>query len=263
MESKSFSKQKWRLKIAYDGTDFHGWRATSTHASIHSTLLGTLKTILQEPIHLEGASRTDAGVHAVGQIATFESSSRMTDARLILALNALLPSSIRVIEVAKVDTSFHPTLSACSKEYRYYICNVPFQLPQWRAFSWHIPKHLDYNKMRAAAAILCGTHDFAAFCNQKHNESYADKKRRLTSLEIVPLEDDRLYISLVADAFLYKMARNLTGALVNIGKGTLSMAILKEILEGKDRRCAPLTAPAHGLFLHHITYRKELYGSSQ
>lgn len=223
-------------------------------ASIEETLEQTLVRVLQHPIHLQAASRTDAGVHARGQVANFFTSRDIPADKLQHSLNCLLPKDIAILSLEQVEGTFHPTLNATSKEYRYFVCHGKVQLPQQRLYSWHYPYALDIQAMRDAIPLLLGNRDFAAFCNTKKNSSYSHYIRDLQSIEIHQLPYDTLRFDIKGNHFLYKMVRNLVGTLVYVGCGKISIDALADIVKNADRTQAGMTAPALGLFLHHIHY---------
>ncbi|MDR3624850.1 MAG: tRNA pseudouridine(38-40) synthase TruA [Chlamydiales bacterium] len=242
------------LTVAYDGTHYLGWQKNQEGKSIEEALEKTLSQILQEKIILQAASRTDAGVHANEQIVNFFSSHHIEPKKLQMSLNALLPKDITIINVHPALTHFHPTLDCIAKEYHYYICNHHYQLPFHRNYSWHYFYPLELPLMQRSASLLIGKHDFATFCNTKKNEVYTHTVRNLTSIEIIPLPQNRICFKIVGENFLYKMVRNIIGTLVYIGNGKIPINKLSRILESCDRTQAGITAPAHGLFLHKVYY---------
>lgn len=247
--------QNIKLIIAYDGGAYLGWQKTQEGPSIEAALQATLEQILQHPIHLQAASRTDAGVHAQGQVVNFVVAKEPFDLhRLHTSLNSLLPKDIVVLSSEAAPPQFHPTLDSTSKEYRYYLCLGPVQLPQHRRYSWHEHHPLDIEKMHAAATALIGKHDFSAFCNFKKNAHYQDFVREVHNIEILPLDGHRLCIRVEGSHFLYKMVRNIVGTLVYIGRGKIPLEELPQLLASQDRTKLGVTAPAHGLFLHQISY---------
>lgn len=244
-----------KLILAYDGTAYLGWQKTNMGPSIEATLQTVLEQILQQPIILQAASRTDAGVHAIGQVVNFLANHPVTDRhRLKISLNSLLPKDLTVTDVQEASLSFHPTLDCCGKEYRYYLCYGSTQLPHHRFYSWHYPYRLEISEMRSAISDLTGQHDFTAFCNTKKNSHYKDFLREVTDIKIVEMEKERLCIIVKGNHFLYKMVRNIVGTLVYVGRGKISREQLSQVLENKDRRAAGMTAPAHGLFLQEVFY---------
>ena len=244
-----------KMIVAYDGGGYLGWQNTRSGPSIEATLQGILEKILQEKITLQAASRTDAGVHAVGQVVNFFSVFKNLDVkRLHYSLNSLLPKDITVREMEEAPITFHPTIDSQCKEYRYYICYDKLQLPHLRQHTWHYNYPLDVAAMREGAKLLTGKHDFAAFCNFKRNTFYTNYERTLISIEIEELPEKNLCIMVQGDHFLYKMVRNIVGTLVYIGSGDITVKDLPVILENRHRPAAGITAPAHGLFLHTVNY---------
>lgn len=243
-----------KLVLAYDGRNYLGWQKNKSGPSIEGTLQLILEKALQEPITLQAASRTDAGVHAQGQVVNFLTSKEKNLQRLQSSLNQLLPKDIAILSIESVPSTFHPTLSCQGKEYHYHTCYGYTQLPQHRFYSWHVPHPLNIDIMRHAATFLVGTHDFATFCNLKKSTTYSDFIRTVESIIIEQLENNRLLIRVTGNHFLYKMVRNLVGTLVYIGKGKLSINDLTKIIESRDRTQAGVTAPSHGLSLHQVLY---------
>lgn len=244
-----------KLKIAYDGTEYLGWQKTREGPSIEATLEKIISQILQEPVYLQAASRTDAGVHAHGQIVNFLATKQQIDLkRLQISLNQLLPKDIVVLETENAAPHFHPTLDAIGKEYRYSLCMGSYQFPEHRLYSWHcyLPINLDF--IREAISYFLGEKDFAAFCNVQKNRHYDSTIRRLNEITITEVEDNRLLFTIKGDHFLYKMVRNIVGTLVYVGQEKLPVSAIKEIISGKQRPDAGVTAPAHGLTLHTVFY---------
>lgn len=258
MELKAYSNNIV-LEIAYEGTQFLGWQKTMMGSSIEGTLQFVIEQILQHPVTLQAASRTDAGVHAKGQIVNFFTPKQLNFDQFKKSLNALLPKSIIVLNVFKAPASFHPTLSSAGKEYRYYVCNGVTQLPWHQNFSWHTYYPLDLEKMKKASLLLLGTHDFGSFCNVKKNETYTNTVRTLSSIEISSLEEMRLCFKIIGTSFLYKMVRNIVGTLVYIGRGKLTLCDLSKLLKTTDRTQAGITAPSCGLFLTKVFYDEESF----
>lgn len=242
------------LKIAYDGTAYKGWQNTKTLPTIESALEKALTQLLLVPPKLQAASRTDAGVHAQGQIVNFFSDTKLPLKGLKSRLNNLLPKDISVLDVFYAPFDFHPSLNAISKEYHYFVCNSSVQMPEKRLYSWHFPYPLDFELMKEAAQILTGHLNFEAFCNHKGNQNYQDYLREVSSIEITPLEHERIQFSVKGQKFLYKMVRNLVGTLLYVGSKKLSLEDLKEAVKSKDRRKIGVTAKAHGLSLYEIHY---------
>lgn len=243
-----------KLVLAYDGTRFLGWQKTPIGPSVEQTLQEALEKTLQHSVVVQAASRTDAGVHADGQVANFLTSKAPNVKQLYFSLNQLLPKDVVVLEVAEETANFHPTLDCIGKEYRYYICCGPVQRPNHRFYSWHVYYPLDLQKMGEALNHLIGTHNFFSFCNVRKHVEYKDYVRTVDLIEIHSLEKNRVFIRIRGNNFLYKMVRNLVGLLVDIGRGKLEVEDIPKILHARDRKKAGLSAPAHGLFLHHVRY---------
>ena len=244
-----------KLVIAYDGRAYLGWQKTRMGPSIEATLQEVIEQIIQHPTPLQAASRTDAGVHAQGQIVNFLTSKMDLNLdKFRASLNSLLPKDIVVLQAEWMPMSFHPTLDCISKEYRYFLCFGPTQLPHHRFYSWHVPYILDIEIMRQALPLLIGTHDFAAFCNVKKNARYSHYVREIQFLDLVELENKRLCLHIRGNHFLYKMVRNIIGTVVSIGRGKISLEMLPAILQSRSRPEAGMTAPAHGLFLFKIFF---------
>ena len=246
-----------KLLVAYDGTAFLGWQKTSMGPSIEESLEKALEQLLQEKISLQAASRTDAGVHAEGQIVNFcTDKDLMPLTKLQKGLNALLPSSIIILNIEEVESHFHPTLDNTGKEYHYFLCNTPYQQPKHRFFSWHVPVPVDILKMQQGTKILLGTHDFSAFCNERSLMD-RDPVCTLHSIDIEPLDKERICIKIRGDRFLFRMVRNLVGTLAYVGQEKISLTELENALKSLKRKNAGVTAPAHGLHLIEVFYKKK------
>lgn len=244
-----------KLKIAYDGSAYKGWQKTGTGTSIEEKLEAALQTLLQKPVLLQAASRTDAGVHAQGQVVNFVMSlDRVPIDQVVYRLNCLLPKDIAVLELQEVSENFHPTLDCHSKEYHYLVYCGQVQAPHQRHYAWHYHYPLNLLLMREAASLFLGTHDFSALCNEKKITSYDSYIRSVELIEIEEQFDELLCFKVRGNNFLYKMVRNIVGTLVHVGRGMISLDQMKSLLEGKDRRQAGITAPAHGLTLYHVNY---------
>jgi tRNA pseudouridine38-40 synthase len=244
-----------KLMIAYDGTSYKGWQKTRLGPSIESELGRALGRILQQPLLLEAASRTDAGVHADEQIVGLRLSEvRYPPERLVVSANSLLPPDIRIIEAEIVNEEFHATLSAKGKEYHYYFCLGSYQLPKWRHFSWHCHEKLDREEMERGARLLIGSYDFAALCNARKEQRYRTTVRTIDRVEFVDLPDGRLRLEMEGSAFLFRMARNIAGTLYAVGRGKFPATAIPEILRSGQRDQAGVTAPAHGLCLKKVNY---------
>jgi tRNA pseudouridine38-40 synthase len=239
--------------IAYFGAPYLGWQKTKMGPSIEETLEKTLQKILQQQVVLQAASRTDAGVHAEGQVVNFFLNKPICLRRLKHSLNGLLPKEISVVSAEVMKEDFHPTLDCVKKEYWYHICNEAIQSPFFRETSWHFPFPIDLEQMQKGAEHLLGSHDFSAFCNERQ---LWDRNTicLMEKIEILPIEQNRFCISMIADHFLYKMARNIAGTLAYVGCGKISADAIPSILNSQDRTQSGITAPAHGLKLKRIFY---------
>lgn len=254
MEAEMERQVKGRL--IYDGTDFLGWQETAMGPSIEQSLRKAAEQILQQKqkVSLEAASRTDAGVHSRGQVVGIRFSHAISPSRLQQGINALLPPTIRFVEVEEVSPAFHATLDCRKKSYHYYLSIGPYQLPHQRFTSWHRPK-LDLERMQEAARSLLGKWNFRAFANRCKGDDAINPICTLEKAEIGESEGEGdLQIHLLADRFLYRMARNIVGTLVAIGEHRLPPTLPSHLLAEKRRSLGGPTAPPHGLFLSHCYY---------
>lgn len=245
-----------RLVIAYDGTRYQGWQTQKHGQGIEELVLRAVRQIFPGADCVQGSSRTDAGVHALGLVAHVDvprAEFRMPARKALLALNAYLPEDIRIMQVARARADFHARFDAAGKEYRYRLWNAPAMNPLLRHVAWHIARPLDLAAMRAAAAPLVGRHDFRAFTA---NPGY-ERQSTVRTLTRVAVRRRGPEITLVieGDGFLYKMCRGIAGTLVQAGLGKIPPSAVPEILAGRDRRQAGMNAPAHGLTLWRVKYR--------
>lgn len=238
-----------RLTVAYDGTNYVGWQVQPNGVSIEEVLNKELKKITKEDIRVIGASRTDSGVHADGNICVFDTESRIPADKFKFALNEGLPADIVVQESDEVALSYHPRKMASVKTYEYRILNREIALPKERNYAhfYHYP--LDVEKMREAAKALVGTHDFRSFCSI--HTSVTDFVRTIYSID-VEKEGDIITIRITGSGFLYNMVRIIVGTLKEIGCGFRQVQNMQEVLDAKDRAAAGPTAPANGLTLKRI-----------
>ncbi len=241
----------YKLVIEYDGADFAGWQIQPDQRTVQGELQGALRVIAGEQIKLSGASRTDAGVHALGQVANFKTNKKLHPLRILKGVNALSGDDVQVVDVSLVDPEFHARFSAKGKTYRYHILNRQAPSAIYRNRCWHIPFSLDILPMSKAAEFLIGVHDFSSF-----QASACDAPSPVREINQVNIrrEEDFIIIDITANAFLNKMARNIVGALVQAGAGKIPPEGIKELLEKKDRTVAPPTAPATGLTLLEVHY---------
>ena len=240
-----------KLTIEYDGTNYHGWQVQPNGQTIQEVLEKALETILGVQTRLNGSGRTDAGVHALGQVANFFLAGDVELKRLQKGLNALAPRDIVVKQVELVPDSFDARRDARSRVYQYRIWNHPVPSAFYRGFSWHVYDPLNLSPMQEAIRFLEGEHNFASFqaagCDALH------PVRRIYHNSLNP-EGDLLVYTIEATAFLRHMVRNIVGTLVEVGRGERSPAAFAELLQAQDRRLAGPTAPPHGLFLVEVKY---------
>lgn len=242
-----------RLMLAYDGTGFRGWarQRDPSIRTIEGVVSAHLERVLQEPVKLSVAGRTDAGVHARGQVASFTTASSVRPEQLQRALNGVLAPELVLIDATYAPGGFDARFSAKAREYVYRIHEAALPDPFTARFVWHRPGDLRLGPMREAARLLVGEHDFASFCRPPGGDrSTVRDLRRLT----VGRQGDELSIRAVANAFLHRMVRSLIGTLVAVGDGVLEAAAMPEILDARDREAAGRPAPARGLTLERISY---------
>ena len=239
------------LVVAYDGTRYCGWQVQKNGNTIEAELNRALSDLFGETIEVIGASRTDSGVHALGNVAVFDTETRMPAEKIAYALNGRLPEDIRIQKSMQVADDFHPRKCACIKRYEYRILNREFELPSYRLNS-HFYRHpLDVKKMQVACPYFLGEHDFKSFCSI-HTQAETTV-RTLYSLEVLK-EGDLIRIRISGNGFLYNMVRIIAGTLIQVGGGILEPEKVKEVLEACDRQAAGPTAPARGLTLVGMCY---------
>lgn len=253
----------FKLTIAYDGTDFHGWQAQSSRPTIQGEIVGVLRQLTQEKILLQGTGRTDAGVHALGQIASFRTQSGLSAGDFHRALNALLPPSIRIVMVEEVGPTFSARFSARGKVYRYRIYRGRVLPPMLWRYVLYYPFPLDEDAMRDAAARFVGVHDFTSFAASTGSEE--DDKERVMEREIFSTElvrspdNEELVFTVHGRSFLRYMVRKMVGTLLDVGRGKLKPEDIDRLFELRDRSKSGPTVPAHGLWMvsaeHEEPYR--------
>ena len=243
--------KRYLLTVAYDGTAYCGWQAQKNGPSVQETLETALSRLLGVFTRVTGASRTDAGVHALGQRAHFDAATGIPAEKLPFALNTMLPPDVRVTEGLQVPDDFHARFSVERKTYTYRIHNAPHASALYRNLTAHVPVALDDRLMHAAAQALVGTHDFAAFCAA--GGSARTTVRTLHSVD-VRREGERVTLTVCGNAFLYNMVRIIAGTLIDIGHGKLPPDCLQKALVSRDRLDLGVTAPACGLELTRIEY---------
>ena len=245
------------LLLAYDGTAYYGWQKTKEGPSIEASLEAALSQIFQQPIELQAASRTDRGVHALGQVVDVWVSRHVQDYdRLLISLNSLLPPDIRVRKVTEVPGSFHPTLDVTSKVYTYRVSVGAFQLPSERWTHWHVHTPLDITLLLDASKEFIGTHDFRGFTNNRKDLNQ-ETVRTIFRLDI-QRGDQELTFEIEGDHFLYRMCRNIVGTLVSISAGKLPRRAIQEAFQSRKREHTGVTAPSHGLCLMRVSYDHSL-----
>jgi tRNA pseudouridine38-40 synthase len=248
---------KFKLTIAYDGTAYQGWQWQKTGTGVQELIEAALAKLFPSKPRLTSSSRTDTGVHALGMVAHFEvprAEFKMPERQLALAINSGLPADIRVLTAVRAPRKFHARFDASGKEYRYYVWSHPAMNPLLRAQVWHVPRELDLGAMRAAAKLFVGRHDFRSFTANRGDE-LEDAVRTVTRCDI-QRHGALLTFVIEGEGFLYKMCRGIVGTLVQIGYGRFPATEVKAMLAHKDRRVAGMNAPAHGLVLWKVFYRK-------
>ena len=246
--------QRYFIYLSYDGTSYHGWQVQPNGNSVQEELQRALSTLLREKKEVVGAGRTDAGVHALGNIAVFDTEARMPAEKYAFALNTRLPEDIRIQKSEEVAPDFHPRFCRTIKTYEYRILNRTFPDPTRRFNSVHIYGNLDMEAMQRAAACLEGTHDFKSFATE--NPQVTDTVRTIYKTKLWK-EEDMIRFQITGNGFLYNMVRIIVGTLLEVGKGAIPAEEIPAILEAKDRTKAGPTARAKGLTLLNIRYPDE------
>jgi tRNA pseudouridine38-40 synthase len=246
------SKRNFKLTIEYDGTNYHGWQIQPNEPSIQQTIESALMQMTRQKIRLSGSGRTDAGVHALGQVASFTCDTMITPDEFHKGLNSILPDDIVIREVKEMPIRFHARYDAKYKRYRYTILNQPLPSAIQRHYAWWIRTPLDLSAMEKATAHIIGEHDFKAF--EGAGSPRAHTIRHVTELDINGHPIGPITIDIRADGFLRYMVRNIVGTLVDVGLGKISPQQVQQIIASKDRSLAAATAPARGLFLMEVCY---------
>jgi tRNA pseudouridine38-40 synthase len=254
--------KKIKLLLEYDGTAYHGWQVQKGEITVQGIVEDRIFKITGERAGVLGASRTDAGVHAFGQVAAFRTEAKFDAATLKRALNAILPRDIRVLEASEAEGPFNPRGDAVRKRYFYIIANQRISSAFLFRYTWIVPQPMELNSMEEAAQVLDGRHDFSAFMGtgsdikETVREIYSLNMEKLGEVDFMTsgLKGNFVKISIEANGFLRHMVRNIVGTLVEIGRGRIPSDKMKEILQSRDRRLAGQTAPASGLFLEKIVY---------
>jgi tRNA pseudouridine38-40 synthase len=251
-------KRNIKLLLAFDGTPYAGWQKQKSTKTVQGVIEEKLHIMTGEELCLNGAGRTDAGVHALGMVANYHTEANIPCQGFLKGLNSMLPIDIRVLEVSEVETDFHARLNAKAKTYWYNFSNCPIQLPTERLYAAHFFVDLNFEAMRHGLTYLVGTHDFSSFegaGSRDHQISRRGAVRTIieASLETLGASGNHRFI-ITGDGFLRHMVRNIVGTIFAVGKGRLVQTDIAAILAAKDRSAAGPTAPAAGLFLKEIFY---------
>lgn len=240
-----------KLTIEYDGKDFNGWQKQPNKLNIQGEIERAIYNITKEEVDLIGSGRTDAGVHALGQVANFKTNSQISIEKLPLAINSQLKNSIVIKEAEEVNERFHSRYNAKRKTYRYIINNSKCGTAIYRNLEYSYPFKLDAEKMKQASKYFEGEHDFKAF---KSSGTSSKNSVRTIYKAIVKQEGEKIIIELTGNGFLYNMVRIISGTLLDVGLGKIQPEEIPEIIESKDRQRAGKTLPAHGLYLVEVKY---------
>ena len=248
----------YKLLLQYDGTDFHGWQVQEELRTVQGELTSALSLIDGRTVNVHGSGRTDAGVHAEGQVASVEIQREIVPEKLRAAINANVGRDLRVLTVENAADDFHARYSAIEKTYIYRIVNGPVVSPFWSRYTHHDARRVNLESMKGGAALFLGRHDWTAFSAAQSDVE--DRVRTITRLEILPRFDERLRGSLIeiritADGFLRYMVRAIAGTLLALGRGELDVDLLGEAIDTGNRPSAAVTAPAHGLTLLSVRYQ--------
>lgn len=247
------------LRIAYDGTGYCGWQIQENGITVEEVINRELSRLLKEDIHIIGASRTDSGVHALGNVAVFDTETKIPGEKISFALNQRLPEDIRIRESKEVACDFHPRYCNSIKTYEYKILNCTFPMPTERLYSHFVYMKLDVEKMQRAAEYIVGEHDFKSFCSSK--SQVENTVRKVYSIDITK-EADMISVRIKGNGFLYNMVRIIVGTLMKVGLGVYPPEHVKDIIEAKDRNVAGPKAAACGLTLVCLEYEGMDYSFS-
>ncbi|MGC6425665.1 MAG: tRNA pseudouridine(38-40) synthase TruA [Akkermansiaceae bacterium] len=245
-----------KLTIAYDGAPYAGWQIQPNGDTIQERIETAIAEVAKEEIRLHGSGRTDAGVHALGQVAHFDAPDHLTmnPFNWVPALNTKLPASIRIMESEEVAADFHARFSATGKTYSYHLCTLPILPPSTAGRAWHLPRLLNPETLQEVLDLFVGEHDFRAFAANRGNETEdTDYRRTITDASFIHT-DNGLTLSFTGNGFLYKMVRLLTGAAVHASQGYLRLDDLNELINKPSGQKSPLCAPADGLTLLKVDY---------
>ncbi|HQK28377.1 MAG TPA: tRNA pseudouridine(38-40) synthase TruA [Smithellaceae bacterium] len=244
--------RNFKMVVEYDGSAYRGWQRQKNGLSIQQVLEEAIKKITAQKVSVIGSGRTDAGVHALNQVASFRCATKLPVNSIYRGVNSVLPEDIVVKEMEEVPFEFHAQRDVKSKIYVYKICNQKLRPALGRNYSWFVRFDLDLPKMRQAAKYLLGTHDFSCFCAT--GTDVKDRVRTIMNIEIKKVAEGNIEIIVEAKGFLKYMVRNIIGTLVEVGRGKRLPEEMKKIIASRDRKIAGATAPAHGLFLMEVKY---------
>ena len=257
----------YKMKIAYDGTQYGGWQIQKNALSIQTVIQNALATLLRRQTPVVASGRIDAGVHALGQIAHFRCPQELQIQKILLSLNALLPVDIRILSLELVEPAFHARFSALSKIYNYYLCLDNVSDPFQRLYMHRPPHRVDVELLKSACHYFIGTHDFTSFANTRSCTHSNPKQGNIRTIQNIALLEKRPFttlsqktsgrvicLSFEGNGFLYKMVRNIVGTLLDVCAGRLCLNAIPHIFAARDRRSAGIAAPAQGLFLAEVKY---------
>lgn len=245
---------KYKITVAYDGNPYSGWQIQSNGVSVQEILQQKLQILTGKPTPVTGAGRTDAQVHAKGQVAHFTVDKPLEPYQFCYSLNCLLPKDIRIINVVEVPETFHARYSAIGKIYHYHLHIGPVESPFTRLHSWHLYQKIDLQLLRQAALLFIGKHDFSSFTNEAYRGAAAKNPvRTVHRLDVVD-EPGGVRLEFQGDGFLYKMIRNIVGTMVEVACGKRPITDIPKMMAAKNRQHAGKGAPAHGLFLMEVLY---------
>jgi tRNA pseudouridine38-40 synthase len=251
--------RNYRLLIEYDGSEFHGWQKQKDDRTVQGEIESALFTMTGQKIVINGSGRTDAGVHAYGQVANFKSDAGFDPDVFLKGLNSLLPEDVVIRECQEADMAFHARYDAQRKTYRYHIWNQAVPAAVMRQYVWFVRKKLNVNAMKTAARSLVGSHDFKSF--EGTGSPRSSTVRRVFKAELNHAHETTILFEIEADGFLRFMVRNIVGTLVDVGHGKLTPHVFKRILLAKNRDLAGATAPPRGLFLTNVIYGSSITGA--
>ncbi|HKD72206.1 MAG TPA: tRNA pseudouridine(38-40) synthase TruA [Candidatus Acidoferrum sp.] len=253
----------FKLTIAYDGTDFHGWQIQANKPTVQGEIVAVLRRLTQENVQLPGAGRTDAGVHALGQVGSFRTQSALSAGEFQRALNALLPPAIRIVSAEETGPDFSARWSAKGKVYRYRLYRGKVVPPMLWRYVLHYPFPLDEEAMKEAAAKFVGVHDFTSFAastGSEDDDKERNMEREIYSSELKRTDDgEELWFTVHGRSFLRYMVRKMVGTLLEVGRGKLSPADIERLYELKDRSKSGPTMPPQGLFMVRVDHEEAFH----